>query len=66
MHNHYTIAHTYNAANTHTHTHTHKAVTGRVEAKKLLSHQRQLGYNVLFILKGIDALWNNLFQTRTI
>ena len=27
------------------HTHTHKAVTGRVEAQKLLSGWRQLNYN---------------------
>ena len=27
------------------HTHTHKAVTGRIEAKKLLSRQRQSKYN---------------------
>ena len=26
------------------HTHTHKAVAGRVESKKLLSHQRQSDY----------------------
>ena len=28
-------------------THTHKAVTGRVEAKKLLSHRRQSEYSIL-------------------
>ena len=27
------------------HTHTHKAVTGRVEAKKLLSRQRKSNYS---------------------
>ena len=29
----------------HTHTHTHKAVTGRIEAKMLLSHRRQSNYS---------------------
>ena len=33
--------------------HTHKAVTRRVEAKKLLSRQRQSEYNSLFVYKGI-------------
>ena len=27
------------------HTHVYKAMTGRVEAKRLLSHQRQSNYN---------------------
>ena len=31
------------------HTHTHKAVTGRVEAKKLLSRRRQSNYSHLII-----------------
>ena len=41
MFNQYAIAHAYNAANTHT-----NEVTGRIEAKKLLSCRRQLDYTV--------------------
>ena len=45
------------------HTHTHKTVTGRVEAKKLLSRRRQSNYNYQLLsdklpLKILD---NNIF-----
>ena len=41
------LAHNHYATHTHTmqQTHTHKAVTGRVEAKKLLSRRRQSEYS---------------------
>ena len=39
------------------HTHTHKAVTGRVEAKKLLSRQRQSNYSIwpLEVIIGVKS-----------
>ena len=42
------------------HTHTHKAVTGRVEAKKLLSRRRQSNYSLKVL---VAAKWqNSLYQ----
>ena len=35
-------------------THTHKAVSGRVEAKKLLSRRRQLEYRYFIILRDVS------------
>ena len=35
-------------------THTHKAVSGRVEAKKLLSRRRQLEYRYFIILTDVS------------
>ena len=46
-----TQSHTHN---TMQQTHTHKAVTGCVEAKKLLSHRRQSDYSVITVYKLID------------
>ena len=43
------------------HTHTHKAVTGPVEAKKLLSRRRQSNYSSsreVCVCKAILGLWD--------
>ena len=49
------------------HTHTHKVVTGRVEAKKLLSHQRKSNYssqNTVDLVLKISAAELQTYQWR--
>ena len=53
LHNGYTQAY----AQIMQHTHTHKAVTGRVEAKKLLSRRRQLNYSEEKV-PGLNPGWS--------
>ena len=46
------------------HTHTHKAVTGRVEAKKLLSLRRQSNYRQVLVLSTLDKFQFSLKKKK--